>query len=304
MANGHKDTHNEHFVPDGYLTGFSPNQNLKYPQIYQYDLSGIKIYDGNPVPIKSICFQYDLYETIMPNGNYFAINAHEHSIKAIEDTFYIHRNNIISRTHVANFNGNNFLSETEMSVLKIMIALQLIRYPERLQDAFNLMRKQKSMTSKSDHVVEIISKLMCLPMWINYDAIEITQEVKAFKEIADSPPVMIELIERLDGMNFRIGFSANGGIFTCDRPAMVTKTDADSFDYVIYPLSSTHVLYMCSDKLSLPNHNNNIFLMRKEDVIFVNKQICEFAKRWVYNSHPFTSNEIELINEVRRNDKA
>ena len=290
-------THNEHIVPVGYLKQFADNSYKKQPHIFQYDTTHDVPYMNNPVPLNSIEYEYDLYEHKLSNGQYFLPNASELSLKSIEDSFYRCRNQIIQKTHIVNFLCENFLTLQEQGSLILMIASQILRYPEILSESISfykdVFRSAKPETQK------ILAKMMCIPTWIRYPHNIIqNQAIRAFQQIANYPPVLMKLMENLGNLNLRIGYTSTKNIVTCDRP-IIAEVENGYFTNIIYPIAPTHVVYMFHEAI-IPKFNNTIFVMNDEQIQFVNNYLFVNAKRWIYKQTNFQQKEIQQIENQRK----
>ncbi len=71
MAKGDGLTHNQHYIPQVYLKGFSESNNSVFLNLTSCKNSSIA------VPVKTICFKHDLYETKNEQGDYLLANHTE-----------------------------------------------------------------------------------------------------------------------------------------------------------------------------------------------------------------------------------
>ena len=91
-------TRNQHYIPQVYLRGFSPDylgenrertDEAKF-RIYAYNLNKEEKVN-NPIPIKSICLKKDLYEINDSNENIVSANFLEKWLGVIESKFSYYR---------------------------------------------------------------------------------------------------------------------------------------------------------------------------------------------------------------------
>lgn len=69
MAKGDKLIHNQHYIPQVYLRGFSCDGNsVFFFKLTSYESS------KKAVPVKTICFKHDLYEAKTEQGDYLFAN--------------------------------------------------------------------------------------------------------------------------------------------------------------------------------------------------------------------------------------
>lgn len=91
IPKGSKITKKQHYIPQVYLRGFSPeygNNDIpvsKYT-VFCHDLTGRNQFN-DPIPIKSICYEKYLYEVTDRDGEIVLLNHLEHLFLIIEKMF-------------------------------------------------------------------------------------------------------------------------------------------------------------------------------------------------------------------------
>ncbi|HAQ91220.1 MAG TPA: hypothetical protein DCR89_09895, partial [Coprococcus sp.] len=109
MPNGSNRTEKQHYVPQVYLKGFAPqyvyqsreknkNSKTKYGVFY-YDLQE-RTQSKIAVPIKSVCFENDLYEVTGKSGEIVYDNRLENRFSRLESRYAELRTNIENKAFI------------------------------------------------------------------------------------------------------------------------------------------------------------------------------------------------------------
>lgn len=103
MTKGSNITKKQHYIPQVYLRGFSPEYernkiDLPVPKytIYCYDLS-VQNQISKAIPIKSVCYEDDLYEVTNINEERILTNYLERLFSALEKRFSTYRHELEKR---------------------------------------------------------------------------------------------------------------------------------------------------------------------------------------------------------------
>lgn len=75
-------TRKEHYIPQVYLKGYASDDE----RIYFYDLNS-RLYSNVMVPVKTICYENDIYEYKNSNNEIVLINRKENVFGALETQF-------------------------------------------------------------------------------------------------------------------------------------------------------------------------------------------------------------------------
>ena len=297
-----KPTRDDHFVPRGYLKKFALDPQVKSPRIYQFDIDGIA--EHKPVPINSICYKDRLYEIKDANGQIIVENGIEKSINVLENRFYSVRNNILKKLFV--INHQNCLTEKERAILLQAALLQLLRY-EEIPAIFKsiLTQLHPETINTPEHIKDIIAKIACLPLFLNYDNVEMTEPMKKFKQWATRPPILYGLMQSFSTHHICLGYNSITPLWICDRPVIVRSDSVHTFDMIIYPITPQLVVYIYSRDIPFPHHDNSLFYMTHDEVNFLQQEIVINAKRWIYSNRELSSQERADIATIRKeiNDK-
>lgn len=108
-------TKKQHYIPQVYLRGFSPEYNDKSHEIscsgytiYCYDLTKTT-QSYKPVPIKSVCYKNYLYEVTGDDGEIVLPNHLEKCFSALEKMFGTYRHILETKAFITeNYTTNYF----------------------------------------------------------------------------------------------------------------------------------------------------------------------------------------------------
>lgn len=289
-------TKKEHFVPRGYLKLFAIDPHTDNPFIHQIDLED-KIPAGE-VPVKSVCYKNNLYEIYNGDGAIVAVNLIENTLKQSEDAFYACRNNLLNSYFVRS--KQSLLSSQELEDITQMIALQILRLEEVLSVSKEMMTTLTNLPATTPLLHDFMSKLMLLPMALDFSSIPMTKEWKQIKRWSENPPLLSRIKKHLKELSCCLGHVKTKELLTCDRPVIIRTAHEDVFDFVIYPLSPQHVLYFYTANCPFPHTKNSVFELTPAELQFANEVIIANADRWVY-SHKKLSNK--FINSVKQKRK-
>lgn len=233
-------TKNQHYIPQVYLRGFSPEYekgSKSYPNsrytIYCYDLN-VKKQKYESVPIKSICYIKYLYEVTGHSGEIVLPDYLEHFFAGIEKMFSDFRSGLERKAFIEdNYRTNCFLTNDEKVFWVTYIIIQILRTPQILEIAESL-----SIETWGDNVsskqAKNIARKFCLPF---------------FKEIDESSNevfIINALFEPMKNMSFGVGIDRSKSIITSDKPIYVCGSDfpCEEYDKIIFPVSSELCLFL------------------------------------------------------------
>ena len=121
-----------------YLRGFSPeysrleNCEKKRYTIYFYDFEKERMIE-NSVPIKSVCYEKNLYEVTGDDGDIVCINYLETCLSGLEHMFGKYRSDLEAKAfNKENYKIKCFLKRGEKAFLITYMTLQILRLPETL----------------------------------------------------------------------------------------------------------------------------------------------------------------------------
>ena len=129
-------TKKQHYIPQVYLRGFSPEYSCKSNEIpsskytiYCYDLTK-EVQSYEPVPIKSVCYKNYLYEVTGNEGEIVLPNHLEKFFSAMAKMCREYRHKLERKAFITeNYKTNYFLTQEEKSFWITYILIQILRMP-------------------------------------------------------------------------------------------------------------------------------------------------------------------------------
>lgn len=159
-------TRRQHYIPQVYLGGFSPqyqNKGEKYT-IYFYDLEKRK-QSKKDVPIKSICYEEYLYEMRGDAGKFVCDNHLEGFFSRIENMFHTYRDKLERKAFLEeNYNTKCFLTKNEKKFWKAYMIVQILRLPNGLDAVEQEIKKHMTYTS-DNMLAHDAARWYCLPFF-------------------------------------------------------------------------------------------------------------------------------------------
>lgn len=274
-------TVNEHYIPQFYLRNFSADNK----RIYQLDIiSGKQTQD--PVLIKSICSEKNLYEFKDEEGKFKSRNLIEDSLSKLERVFSNTIKSIRNRAHSEeSYKSACFFSKEEKALLILFIVLQALRLPESIDTVHNQIN---SMIKEdiSENLLHNTAINYCLPVYKKLNIEEdhlINRFLSLFSEMA-----------------FIIGKSRNDSIYTSDKPFELLFDENYKLKSVVFPLSSDMVLYLKPEEQVPNSAYNRLVHLTKGEINYFNKSIIRNCNRWIFSKTPLSKKQIEWILRERK----
>lgn len=293
-------TKKQHYIPQVYLRGFSPEylsserkkSKREKHTIYFYDLKKEQ-QSVMPIPIKSVCYENDLYEVTGENGDIVLPNFLEKCFSELENMFGKYRADLERKVfQKSNYEIKCFLKKEEKAFWVTYIILQIMRLPEVLKLAEEVGRQTLG-NEFPNHQIKSAMRYFCLPL---------------FKEIEPNDPsaaVIEYFLDRLKNMNFAVGVDYQGRIITSDNPVFVcTKETQDKeFERIIFPISAQIclLLFRSDDKNGLwKNCCFEIDEAFREEII---KSMSSMAFNKIYSNHILDKREKKYIKDITMDRK-
>ena len=292
-------TKKQHYIPQVYLRGFSPEYNDKSREIphsrytiYSYDLTkNTQLYE--PVPIKSVCYKNYLYEVTGDDGEIVLPNHLEKCFSALEKMFGTYRHILETKAFITeNYTTNYFLTQEERIFWVTYILIQILRMPQVLEIA-----KQVSLETLEEELTneqaQNIARFCCLPF---------------FGEMAEGKKetmLINSLFEPLKSMTFGIGVDIQKRIITSDKPVFVYAKEFPCKEYerIIFPISSQICLFMFGNEDKKMQRKNFLFPIGEEHREEIIKSMSASAFEKVYSNHIFDKKERRYIKEIMNDRK-
>lgn len=294
MKKNNNVTKKQHYIPQVYLRGFSPEYekgNVDYPlskySIYCYDLTG-KDQIKKAVPIKSVCYSDYLYEVTGHEGEIVLTNYLEHFFAGIEKMFSEYRHELEKKAFIeSNYKTKCFLTSKEKIFWVTYILVQILRTPQILNMAedVSLETWKNQINSKQ---AKNIARMFCLPFFKELE--EGSQEVYIFNA----------LFEPMKNMSFGVGVDRQARIITSDKPIYIHSEEFPCEEYgrVIFPISAELCLFLFGreDKKHYPK--NFLFPIDDETREEIIKSLTASSFEKIYSNHMLDKKERRFIREV------
>lgn len=292
-------TKNQHYIPQVYLRGFSPDYLRKKEKakpvekytIYRYKL-GEKEQQKIAVPIKSICYEKYLYEMMDEQGQTIMPNYFECCFSELERMFGEYRKKLEAKVFVQdNFYTKCFLTEDEKIFWTTYMVFQILRVPQILHCA-----EENCKTIWKNEVSDIqarnIARRFTLPF------------LKKIKENDIEIYLFDFLWKPMKNMSFGIGVDPEGKIVTSDKTVFIysgrEEIPCEEYERVIFPISSQICLFMFGGKDKQIYNKNFLFPINEKDREEILKSMAVSAYRNLYSNHFLGREEIRYIKEVEK----
>lgn len=289
-------TKKQHYIPQVYLRGFSPEYSYKSTEIpyskytiYCHDLTK-EVQSYKPVPIKSVCCKNYLYEVTGNDGEIVLPNHLEKFFSVIEKMFGEYRHKLERKVFITeNYATNVFLAQEEKLFWITYILIQILRMPQILElaEQVGLETWRAELTNKQ---AQNIARLFCLPFF------------REMKEGNKETMLFDTLFEPMKSMSFGIGVDVQERIITSDKPVFVySKTfPCKEYERIIFPISSQICLFMFGNEDKKNQRKNYLFPIDEacREVIIKSMSVSAFEK--VYSNHFFDKEERKYIKEIMK----
>ena len=288
MPNGDKMTHNEHFLPLTYLRGFSEDGK----NIFWYDLNE-RTYSRIAVPISSVCYKSDLYETKDLAGEYLLPNFFEKLLGGFDDQFNQHYKALLSKAEMPeNYECDNFLTQEERAFWVAYIAIQILR----LEKTQRVIREciSKEFANGDQNIATATSLYLSFPVFM-----EMSEREKSLFHLVVEPCL---------SMSFGIGviegteklFASDNAVYILPGENARKRQDAFAEEYrkIIFPLSEKICLFMYGGAEKNKHKSNRLFPLSDEDLNEIYWSITYSADRKIYMSRRLESVVKSVVNQA------
>lgn len=292
-------TRKQHYVPQVYLRGFSleysREKELRYPTekhtIYCYKL-GEKDQLKRAIPIKSICYEKDLYELQDDSGQFIMENYFEHCFAELERMFGEYRRNLEAKIFIKDkLTTKFFLTKDETNFWTTYIVLQILRSPQVLQNV-----EDECRITWKDEISDIQVRNLARQVTIPF-----------LKEISENT-VEARLFEAfwcpMRNMSLGVGVDLERRIITSDKTVFiysgVDEFPCEEYERVIFPISAELCLFMFGREEKKIYDKNFLFQIDENNREEIVKSISSSAFEKIYSNHLFNEKEIRYIREVEK----
>lgn len=289
----------QHYVPQVYLRGFSPEysrkKELRYPTekhtIYCYKL-GEKDQLKRAIPIKSICYEKDLYELQDDSGQFIIGNYFEHCFAELERMFGEYRRKLEAKAFIKdNLKIKCFLTKDEKVFWTTYIVLQILRSPQVIQNVEDECRTTWK-NELSDMQIRNLARQVSLPFSKEID--ENTKEAYLFQTFWCP----------MRNMSLGVGVDLERRIITSDKTVFiysgVDEFPCEEYERVIFPISAEICLFMFGREDKKIYDKNFLFQIDENNREEIVKSISGSAFEKIYSNHLFNEEETRYINEVEK----
>ena len=287
-------TKKQHYIPQVYLRGFSPEYdkgNKEYPlskyTIYCHDLTN-KNQIMKAVPIKSVCYSDYLYEVTGHKGEIVLTNHLEHFFASIEKMFSEYRHELEKKAFIeSNYKTRCFLTSKEKVFWVTYILIQILRTPQILNMAEDVsleIWKNQINTKQAKN----IARIFCLPF---------------FKEIVEGSNEMVifdALFEPMKNMSFGVGVDRKAKIITSDKPVFIHSENFSCKEYgrVIFPITAELCLFLFGKEDKEHYSKNFLFPIDDEIREEITKSLTASSFGKIYANHMLDKKEQRYVKEV------
>ena len=281
MMNERQPTVQQHFVPQTYLRGFSSDKKT----IYEFDLRDFKQID-RPIPIKSVCYQNDLYEIKDEDDNYVSRNHLENYLAGFENQYQIFFSKLNKKICPENRNTLAFLTGEEKTFWKIFIALQMVRIPEVISGGTEVV-KDVLLDGKDSNQAKAIFLLQILPF---------------FKELTpDDKNAFFAVLNPIIDMTIAVAVDPFDSLFTSDHPVYCFAPGFRNgvYEEITFCISTRLVFKLFNNRVDKVYKRNCLAYLSEDDVLTIKKSIAYSASRWIYSKKALTEKDLKIVKQAR-----
>ncbi len=273
-------TKKQHYISQFYLNYFSSDSSEESKEIWQYDKQKNRFF-AFPVPIKSICYEENIYELRNDNGKIICPNAIEKSLGKIESEASKVFSSIKRKISIPQ-NGKTlcFLTSQEKIVLKQYMAVMVLRSEDvinSIQDEVKEFYGEKVTTNFARNK----ALNSCLPISENK---------------SDATDLLKDVLSLFENMSFQVGTTNCNCILTSDSPIVFHGNNAKKLDEIFFPLFPNAILYLKPFERSPNDMKNRLTELADGDVKYFNEEIVKHSKRWVFANNKNALSVVKKMN--------
>ena len=283
MAEKKEPTRKQHYIPQEHLRGFSQDAL----SIYEYNFKKGEAITA-AVPIESVCRETDLYEMYDEDGSIININYIEDVLCQFEGQFAAYKRQLLKKANKANYRTMCFLTKEEKQFWTFYTALQIVRNPITLSGVKAVIQEE-TQGYFSELEAQNLAVALCLPFFQNPDKQELNP-LRFFLSILSTKIIGAAYVEA-DNL-----FTSDHAVYGSRRP----EDEFYQFERLWFPIASNCALIFTDPKTVDRTMKNRLFPVTDEEVRNLNKGIAYIAAQMVLSKHPFSNEDIKLIEEARR----
>lgn len=290
----------QHYVPQVYLRGFSPEyepmnrSNLPFEKytIFSFDLEK-RAYDSTEaVPISSICYKKKLYEIYGTDEKIIFPNWLENYFCSLEKMYGTYRTELERKIHKENIGIPNFLNAKERIFWVTFIAIHLLRNAYALSEAEAAIKELVDFNVSDKEIKSVVRKL-CLPFF---------QEIK---EDSKETKILEGILAPMYKMQFAVGIDFDNQVITSDKGASIIGKEfpTDEYDEVIFPITSSICLFLVGNDNKDIHQDNTLFELSDAGKKHITTNVVLDAYKRIYSNHRFSVQEKKFIKDIARERK-
>jgi len=290
----------QHYVPQVYLRGFSPEyepmnrSNLPFEKytIFSFDLEKCAYDSTEAVPISSICYKKKLYEIYGRDKKIIFPNWLENYFCALEKMYGTYRTELERKIHKENIGIPNFLNAKERIFWVTFIAIHLLRNAYALSEAEAAIKELVDFNVSDKEIKSVVRKL-CLPFF---------QEIK---EDSKETKILEGILAPMYKMQFAVGIDFDNQIITSDKGASIIGKEfpTDEYDEVIFPITSSICLFLVGNDNKDIHQDNTLFELSDAGKKHITTNVVLDAYKRIYSNHRFSVQEKKFIKDIARERK-
>jgi len=285
----------EHFIPQVYLRGFSPGYEIYRKDlvdkskftIYYFDLFENK--QQKAVPIKSQCYEKNIYEVKNSEGNIINQNLIENALGNVENLFSNYRDELERKVFIEeNFKTPCFLTKEEKTFWVTFIAIQLLRTPTILNVAQDI-TKDTFGDLITDNEARGLARMYCLPFY------------KEIEENSIEARFLDKIMSPFFKMHFHVFVNKNDNFITSDKTMYVysPETPCEEYERVVFPITSSICLILLGGKEKKDWAGKNCLHPSNSEVEeMVFKDIAGSAYGKLFSNHILNAKELKMLKDV------
>ena len=274
----------EHFVPQGYLKGFSENNAT----IYRFDLKR-EAQTTIPVSVKSVAYIKNEYELRADDNTFINRNFIENSLGQLEGQLPNYREMLKSKSFSKeNQKTECFLSKEEKNYWRLFVTLQMMRDPTLIDAA-----QKRAITyyenTISPQAAKNLTLIGCFPF---------------FESNSKNPTGSLceKVFNILYEMNITVKAAPGSHLITSDNPVCVSARSA-SFEGITgfwMPITPDIAILFWKKDLMKGGKQNGLEWLDQHIADKMNKDLIYHARNELYSEKPFSKAEIAHIKEIRK----
>lgn len=285
----------QHYVPQVYLRGFSPEyeplnkSELPFEKytIFPFDLEKQAYDSTEAVPIHSVCYKKKLYEIYGTDDQIIFPNWLENYFCALEKMYGSYRTELERKVHRESIGVPNILTTMEKTFWVTFIAIHLLRNAYALSEAEAAIKELVN-DSVSDKEVKSAVRKLCLPFF---------QEIK---EDSQETKILEGILAPMYQMQFAVGIDFDNQLITSDKGASIIGKEfpTDEYDEVIFPITSAICLILLGNENKDVYQDNTLFELTEAGKKHITSNVVLDAYKRIYSNHRFSIDEKRFIKEI------